>query len=52
MSKRTTYEVKVICINCGYSGQVTILNGVPTQNHKCPHCECANHLFRVSEEEE
>lgn len=35
------YEVKVLCSNCGYGGQLRIRRGVPVGQRCCPTCECA-----------
>lgn len=44
-NKSQRYDVKAICLNCGYNGNVSILKGMTTLDAfidlKCPNCKCA-----------
>ena len=48
MEENKTYKVKVICGNCGFSGETEIETQVPVEKQRCPNCGCTN-LERQSE---
>lgn len=38
--KIPTYKASVVCLNCGWSGQVEVEKGVKVHSQPCPNCEC------------
>lgn len=35
-----TYEVEVMCSNCGRNNKLIILKGQPVNSKHCPNCGC------------
>ena len=38
--KDNTYQLEVICKNCGFQGNVNIKMGNRIEQRTCPDCEC------------